>query len=209
VNDTTTNVPVERGTLKAREIMVTRGGVAITDFGAMIAYSNAMAEADVGLPPFMRGKPGLCLSVLRTALRFGLDEFALARECYAVSGQLAYQSKAIAAMILAAVPMQHRPRYTYTGDSKVERTKDEETGKIKMRRTGDLQCTVTVTLADGEVITPTSPKIGEILIQNSPLWFSDERQQLGYYTMRALARLNLPDVILGLYTPEEREAEAR
>lgn len=208
MNDTTTALAtsVERGTLKARDIAVGPTGVHFTNFGEMLAYANAMADGDVGIPPFMRNKPGLCLVVLRDAMRFGLNEFALARESYAVSGQLAYMAKAINAMVLSAVPMRNLPKYEYAGTSKVVEKIDDD-GKKRRRREGDLMCTVTVTLATGEVITHTSPEIGAILVQNSPLWIADERQQLGYFTMRALARLNLPHVMMGLYTPEERAAE--
>ena len=40
-------------------------------------------------------------------------------------------------------------------------------------------------------------------VRNSPLWVSDPRQQLAYLAIKRWSRLYTPDVILGVYTPDE------
>ena len=42
-------------------------------------------------------------------------------------------------------------------------------------------------------------------MRNSPLWEQDPRQQLAYLCVKRWARLHAPDVLLGLYTPDELE----
>ena len=40
-------------------------------------------------------------------------------------------------------------------------------------------------------------------VRNSPLWINDPRQQLAYLAIKRWSRLYTPDVILGVYTPDE------
>lgn len=47
-------------------------------------------------------------------------------------------------------------------------------------------------------------------VRNSPLWEQDPRQQLAYLCVKRWARLHAPDVLLGVYTPDElQEAQPR
>jgi len=52
-----------------------------------------------------------------------------------------------------------------------------------------------------------TPEIRNIKVQNSPLWKNDPDQQLSYAAARSLARRHFPDVLLGVYTPEEMAEE--
>lgn len=40
-------------------------------------------------------------------------------------------------------------------------------------------------------------------VRNSPLWAADPRQQLAYLAAKRFSRLHFPDVIMGVYTPDE------
>jgi len=67
-----------------------------------------------------------------------------------------------------------------------------------------LQCKVTATFkGEDEPQEYTSPKVRDIKVKNSPLWVSDPQQQLGYYSVRAWVRRHCPDVLLGVYAPDE------
>jgi hypothetical protein len=59
------------------------------------------------------------------------------------------------------------------------------------------------------VVEYTSPMLKDIKVKNSPLWAQDPAQQIGYYASRAMCRRHFPDVILGVYTPEEMNEEMR
>ncbi|HAF5524368.1 TPA: recombinase RecT, partial [Salmonella enterica] len=47
--------------------------------------------------------------------------------------------------------------------------------------------------------------LSQAQVRNSTLWASDPRQQLAYLAVKRWARLYCPDVILGVYTPDELE----
>ena len=47
--------------------------------------------------------------------------------------------------------------------------------------------------------------LAQARVRNSPLWADDPRQQLAYLAVKRWARLYCPDVILGVYTPDELE----
>jgi len=85
-------------------------------------------------------------------------------------------------------------------------------GRFKFAYSGEgekRRCKVSVTCADGEEVSYESPEVGKIPIKNSPLWKGDPDQQLAYYSSRAMCRRHFPDVILGVYTPDEMEDEPR
>lgn len=46
-------------------------------------------------------------------------------------------------------------------------------------------------------------------MRNSPLWATDPRQQLAYLAVKRWSRLYAPDVILGVYTPDELDEANR
>lgn len=47
--------------------------------------------------------------------------------------------------------------------------------------------------------------LAQARVRNSTLWADDPRQQLAYLAVKRWARLYCPDVILGVYTPDELE----
>lgn len=182
--------------MSARDLKVGTNSIAFANAGEMLAFARLMSEAGDAVPVQFRGKPGACLAVISDAVTFGMQPFQLARQAYFVNGMLAYMAQAISAIIIARAPIKSRPKYEWKGEG------------------GDLECTVTVVDREtGETITHTSPKKKEIKVQNSPLWVSDPRQQMGYYTVRSMARLHFPEVLMGIYDLDEaatfrREIEA-
>src|SRR5690606_36314622 len=58
------------------------------------------------------------------------------------------------------------------------------------------------------------PRVLELLMtqgrtRNSTLWVDDPKQQLAYLAIKRWSRLYCPDVILGVYTPDELEQSER
>jgi len=51
--------------------------------------------------------------------------------------------------------------------------------------------------------------LSQAQVRNSTLWGSDPKQQLAYLGVKRWARLYCPDVILGVYTPDEFEPAKR
>jgi hypothetical protein len=49
--------------------------------------------------------------------------------------------------------------------------------------------------------------MSQATVRNSTLWASDPKQQLAYLAVKRWARLYCPDVILGVYTPDELQQD--
>jgi hypothetical protein len=161
------------------------GGLAFANMADVLQFAKVMAISGVAIPPHLRGQIGTCLAVTIQAVEWKLSPFAVANKSYEVNGRIAYESQLVQAVILQRAPIKGRFDVEFFG---------EDTKR---------QCTVTATLHDGERKSYTSPAIGTIKVQNSPLWKSDPDQQLFYYAGRALCRRHFPDVLLGIYTPDD------
>lgn len=120
-----------------------------------------------------------------------MSPFAVANKSYSVNDRLAFEAQLINAVILRRAPIKGRFRISYTGDG------------------GQRRCRVEATLTDGDVVDYESPPIDKIPVKNSPLWKGDPDQQLFYYSSRAMCRRHFPDVLLGIYSPDEIEIEER
>jgi hypothetical protein len=169
-----------------------RGGVSYSNAGQVMELAKMMAVSEVAVPTHLRGNPGACLAVAFQALDWGMSPFAVANKSYSVNNRMAYESQMINAVILNRAPIKGRLKYKYTGEGPT------------------MQCTVSAETSDGDVVEYTSPMLKDIKVKNSPLWAQDPAQQIGYYASRAMCRRHFPDVILGVYTPEEMtEAEPR
>jgi hypothetical protein len=163
------------------------GALAPKTLGDVVAFAQVMARADLALPKHLRGNDGACLAVSMQAMRWEMDPFAVANKSYAVNDRLAYEAQLIAAVVHTRAPIKGRPQYVYSGEG------------------GTRRCQIVCVMADGEEREYTSPTFGQITTKNSPLWKSDPDQQLGYFAIRSWARRHAPEVILGVYTPDEVE----
>lgn len=183
------NVPAKTSTFRDVAIQNHGGGGKLMPqtFGDVVAFSEIMARAQHAIPKHLRDVPGACLAVTMQALRWEFDPFAVASKSYNVKDIIAYEAQLIAAVVHTRAPLKTRPEYAYTGDGQ------------------DRRCTVAAMFDDGIERSYESPRIADILTKNSPLWKADPDQQLGYYSIRAFARRYCPEVILGVYTPEEAE----
>jgi hypothetical protein len=157
------------------------------NFGEMLSFAQVMAKGGAMIRPHLRENPGACLGIISLAYRWGMDPFAVANKSYFVNDQTAFEAQLVAAVIINCAPIKDRPEYIYEGEG------------------GERRCTAVVETKAGRIIRHQSPKLKDIKPQNSPLWKSDPDQQQGYYTVRAMARLHFPDVILGVYDREEIE----
>lgn len=189
------------------QVVAVRDGMAVADFGSsmtvqprsmteLLEFSKVMANSGVMIRPQLRGNVGACVAVTMQAMRVGMDPFAFGNKVYFTKSKsgdetMAYESQLVHAIILSRAPLKDRPRITYTGDGQTR------------------QCHI-VGFAKGsdEPLTYDSPEIGKISVKNSPLWVGDPDQQLHYFSVRAWARRHFPDVIMGVYTPDEIEAHA-
>lgn len=165
------------------------GGVQFNSMGEVMEFAKLMAVAEGAVPRHLRGSPGACLAVVVQAVEWKMSPFAVANKSYFVNDRIAFESQLIHAIIEARAPLERRLKERYIGEGPTR------------------QCIVSgIMRGEDEPREVTSPMVKDIKVKNSPLWTSDPDQQLFYYTSRAWARRICPDVILGVYTPDELPA---
>ncbi len=152
------------------------------EFAKMMAASNFV-------PAHLRQKPGDCLAIIMQATRWGADPYAVANKTYFVNNRMAFEAQLVAAVVNTSKVLDGRLQVSWQGT----------VGKL------GFQCTVRGMIKGDREIHELIQEIDTITTRNSPLWKQSQRIQLGYYTMRGWARLYTPEVLLGIYTPDELE----
>lgn len=169
--------------------------IAPQSMSELMEFAKMMALGGVMVRMAFRNNPGACLAISMQSFRWGMDPFAVANKAYLVKNkageeQVAYEAQLVHAVVNARAPLKGRLRTKYDGAGPTRR------------------CIVTGTLkGETETSVYESPEFAKIGVKNSPLWAGDPDQQLHYYSTRAWARRFVPEVLLGIYTPEEIDAQ--
>lgn len=168
----------------------------------LVRFATLMADSKATVPAHLAGKPADCLAVTMQAAQWGMNPFAVAQKTHVVNGTLGYEAQLVNAVVSSSNLLSTRLNYRWDGDwSKVNGKSD---------KSPSLTVTVSAVLkgeADPRELTISMAQAG---VRNSPLWEQDPRQQLAYLCVKRWARLHAPDVLLGVYTPDElQEATPR
>lgn len=190
----------------------------VFDF-TMIERMNELAKlmsiSKVAVPAHFRGSVGDCLAVVMQSVQWGMNPFAVAQKTHLINGVLGYEAQLINAVISARAPVTGRIEYEWFGPWErvlgkfaVKKNADgKEYRTPNWSATDEEGCGVTVWATfKGE----SQPRKLDLLltqarVRNSTLWADDPRQQLAYLAVKRWSRLYCPDVILGVYTPDELE----
>lgn len=183
--------PINREAAGALSVLPHAGGlsafaIAPKSMSDVMEFAKLMAVSGVCVRSHFRKNPGACLAVTLQAMKWGADPFAVANKAYVVNDQLAYEAQLVHAIVNSSTMLTKRLDAAFEGDGTHRRCRI--VGHIK---------------GDDTQKEYISPEIGAIPTKNSPLWKSDPDQQLFYYSSRAWVRRWLPDVLLGIYTPDE------
>jgi hypothetical protein len=150
--------------------------------------ANLMASAKL-VPAALQKSPADCLLVITQAIRWNMDAFAVAQECSVIQGKLMHSGKLVAAVINARGNLAQRLAFDYQGEG------DERVITVSGRLFGESEArTVTVKLKDART-------------QNR-VWQTQPDQQLMYHGSRVWARRHAPELMLGVYSPEEFDEPA-
>lgn len=153
-------------------------------YGEAIEMAKMMC-AGIGVPVHLRGSPANCMAVLMQASRWGLDPYAVACKSYFVNDVLAYEAQLVNAVVNTSGALHGRLKVRWQGQDNA------------------LRCTVEGHIKGDDEMKALSQAIARVKVKNSPLWIVNPEQQLAYLTTRAWARLYIPEVLLGVYTPDE------
>lgn len=189
----------------------------------MMAIAEVMARGISTVPRHLQKNQGDCLAVVMQATQWGMNPFAVAQKTHVVNGTLGYEAQLVNAVVSTMAPTKDRINYEWFGEwgrvmDKFEEREskkkvDEDTGKpLKYRVPAwnikdeeGLGIRVWATMKGED-----KPRVLELLlvqcrVRNSPLWADDPRQQIAYLAVKRWTRLHCPDVLLGVYTPDELE----
>jgi hypothetical protein len=155
-----------------------------TSMGEAMEIAKLMAGGNF-VPKHLRGVPGDCLAVVMQAARWGMDPFAVGNKTYFVNDRMAYEAQLVNAVVNSSNVLNGRLKVEWSGEG------------------NNLECTVTGYIKGDPDPKTRRVKLNTITTRNSPLWKQDPEQQLAYFAQRAWARLHAPEVLLGVYTPEE------
>ncbi|EDX3147405.1 recombinase RecT [Salmonella enterica subsp. diarizonae serovar 61:l,v:1,5,7] len=186
-------------------------------FNRLRTLSEVMANSGNFVPAHFRGKPDSCMAVVMQAARWGMDPFAVAQKTFIVgdSGVLGYEAQLVNAVVNSMAPTKERIHFEWFGawENIVGRFVEKTSTK------GNKYIAPGWNLADEKGVGvrafatlkgESEPRelilmLSQAQVRNSTLWASDPRQQLAYLAVKRWARLYCPDVILGVYTPDELE----
>lgn len=183
----------------------------------LLRFAEVMASGRVTVPAHLAGKPADCLAVTMQATQWGMNPFAVAQKTFTINGVLGYEAQLVNAVVTTMAPTRDRLHYEWFGSWEkiignfAEKTSSKGNKYIApaWQLSDEAGCGVRVwATMKGE----SEPRLLELLlsqaqVRNSTLWASDPKQQLAYLAVKRWARLHCPDVILGVYTPDELEAE--
>ncbi len=186
----------------------------------LMNMAEYMAIGKVTVPRHLAGNKGDCLAVCMQATQWGMNPFAVAQKTHLVNGTLGYEAQLVTAAINTSRAITGRINYEWFGPWErivgkfkkvVSTTKKDDDGKPKeyivpdweLKDETGLGVRVWATLR-GEA----QPRTLEILMtqvrtRNSTLWAEDPKQQIAYLASKRWSRLHAPEVILGVYTPDE------
>lgn len=191
---------------------------------SMYRMAEIMALGRSTIPEHLRGNKGDCMAVVMQAIQWKMNPFAVAQKTHTVNGVLGYEAQLVNAVIQSSGVTKDRFNYEWYGSwekiigkTKVIKMPAKEGKKEYEFRVPDYSMTdekglgvkVWATLK-GEA----EPRVMDLLLEqasvrNSPLWATDPKQQLAYLAVKRWTRLYAPDVILGVYTPDEFEQSAQ
>lgn len=185
------NIENQQSVMSALDIMMNE-----TVMVRIESMAARMATSKITTPKHLQGNEGDCMAIIMQAMQWGMNPYAVAQKTHLVNGVLGYEAQLVNAVITARAPVKERLHFEWYGDwSKVNGKED---------KSSDKGVRVSATLrgeTEARVIDISMAQVGPV--RNSPLWVADPRQQIAYLATKRWARLYCPDVILGVYTPDE------
>lgn len=137
------------------------------------------------VPSHLQNKPTDCLMVIEQAARWKMSPFAVAQCTSSIHGKLMFEGKLVTAAVHNSGLLSRRLSFEFSGDGTSR------------------SVTVTGTIRGETEPRAVNVKLSEVATENGT-WKKQPDQQLCYAGARVWARRHAPEVMLGVYTPDER-----
>ena len=202
-------------------------GAMVLDIAAMesiMSFAKVMASGRSTVPAHLQRNEADCAAVVTQAVMWKMNPYAVAQKTHVVNGQLGYEAQLVNAVISTSGALRGRPEYEWFGPWEKVMGKFNIKQKPATGNPGDKDykkateyrvpgwvmsdekgCGVRIwaTIKGEEVPRYLELLLEQASVRNSPLWATDPKQQLAYLAVKRWARLYVPDVLLGVYTPDE------
>ena len=146
-------------------------------------FSQFMSKGRL-VPVHLQGNPSDCLAVTLQAIRWQCDPFAVAQCTSVIGGKLMYEGKLTMAIANTSGKLHGRLRFAFEGE-------------------GDAR----EVICAGRIIGDAEPAEVRVRFKdartNNRMWTTQPDQQLCYHSARVWARRFMPELMLGIYSPEE------
>lgn len=163
--------------------------------------AKIMSSANT-MPSFLKNNPADCFMVIEQAMRWNMSPFLVGQKTSLIKTgdytnangkyippqyQIMYEGQLISAAIVSSGAIQGRLKYRFDGK-------------------GDsMTCTCEGTIKGESEPRTVKLRLGDVKKKNQ-MWQKMPEQMLTYITARFWARRHTPDVILGVYAPDEFDA---
>ncbi|SFB68908.1 RecT family protein [Cupriavidus sp. OV038] len=184
---------------------------------AISRVAEIMAAGKATVPRHLQGNRGDCFAVTMQSMQWGMNPFAVAQKTHLVNGTLGYEAQLVNAIITARAPVTGRINYEWFGEwdriagrfKEVPAKNNPDEKRIvrdwSIEEEKGLGVRVWATFRGESDPRELRLLLSQAGVRNSPLWGQDPKQQLSYLAVKRWSRLYCPDVILGVYTPDELE----
>lgn len=156
--------------------------------------AGAMAQMKL-MPEHLRGSAADCMMVVEQAWRWQMSPTAVASKTYSVGGKLAYEGQLVAAVVNTRGNLEDNLDYEFTGAFNAQKPE-----------ASTLECRAFATIRGKSRERDVKAKWTDGFKMSKGArdkWLSQPEQQLTYFVARVWARRHMPELLLGVYTPEE------
>jgi hypothetical protein len=184
--------------------------------------AEIMASGKSTVPQHLRGSKGDCFALTMQSMQWGMNPFAVAQKTHLINGTLGYEAQLVSAVINNSGAVKDRFNFEWFGTWEkivgkfkevTSQKKVDDNGRPKKYIVPDweqkdehgLGVKVWATLKGEHKPRELTLLLTQARTRNSTLWTEDPKQQLAYLAQKRWARLYAPDVILGVYSPDELE----
>jgi hypothetical protein len=193
---------IDRAVTATIPVSTPLGGIDPKDYGQVMEFAKTMATAKAGIPQWLRGSAGDCLMICSRAMRWRMDPYFVAEKSYLMVNprtqetRVGWESQLVHAVVEALAPLKSRLRHEIKGEG--DNRYCEVWGTFKGEDSPHR--------FKSETLAKRIKDIGKSdrgNFRGSPLWLTKPEVQLFYDASRDWARINCPDVLAGVYTPDE------
>ncbi|MDP1931942.1 MAG: RecT family recombinase [Gammaproteobacteria bacterium] len=155
------------------------------NIASMMKLAQTMVTSKVTVPDHLK-TPGDCLAIIMQAMQWGMNPFAVAQKTHIVNGKLGYEAQLVNAVVTSSGAITGRFHYEYKGAKEA------------------LECRVGAVLrGEKEITWGEWLCVASVATKNSPLWKTNQKQQMAYLQLKNWTRLYAPAAIMGVYTVDE------